>query len=567
MRQRSWISLLAAASLIAASCTGGEDPTETESEEEDALIQVTVLAEDIPAGLNYDGPAVPLLPTQTGISNVMDTLVYYAPGEANEEGIGLLDLENFEGRLAESWEFDEPTLTWTFHLREGVVGCNGETFDADDVIYTFARAKSVSGEIPAGLITISIASVDGFTTAAFEGENELGDEVEKIDDFTVQIRQSDPNKLFLPIMSHFVTGIFDKETMEEHATEEDPWSHEYANNVNAPSFGPYCVERWEKDSEFVVQANPNYYRGPAAIDRIVYRKIPESANRVSAIQSGDAQLVEHLTPKEFDALRDIEGVEVGGVLGNETLFIDLNWATPPFDDPLIRKAVAFSIPYQEVVDTGYFGQAEHWTGVVPSIYPGHIQPEQTYELDLDRARELLDEAGYPEGEGLEEFADSFLISYVAEKESTLGPIATAVQASFRDAGLPAELNPIPSSQFADRAFVKKDLPMALIDTQTPIVVDAAYALLIGHISTEAGAIANNNNFVSEEIDELVLAAKVEPDEARRNQLLAEAQELLASLPNWLGIVEFKTQWAYSPQLAGVTWHPDTSLRWYDLRPA
>jgi peptide/nickel transport system substrate-binding protein len=564
MGRRAGMTVLMGVLLIAASCTG--DGTQGEQDDQ-GLTQITILAEDIPQGLNPDGPAVPLLPTQTGISQLMDPLVYYAAGEPNEEGIIIPDLENFEGRLAESWEFDEETLTWTFNLRQGVVGCNGETFNADDVVYTFARSKSVSGEIPAGLITLSIASLDDFTTAAFEGDNELGDEVTKVDDYTVQIRQSDPNQLFLPIMSHFVTGIFDKETMEANATEDDPWSHDLANNENAPGFGPYCLERWEKDSEFVVRANPDYYRGPAAIDRIVYRKVPESANRVAALQSDDAQLVEHLTPREFDALGDLEDIEVGGLIGNETLFIDLNWATPPFDDPLVRQAVAYSIPYDEVVETGYFGQARHWLGVVPSIYPGYIEPSTTYDFDLNRARDLLAEAGYPNGDGLEEFADSFLVSYVAEKESTLGPIATSIRASFQEAGFPAELNPIPSSQFADRAFVKKDLPMALIDTQTPIVVDAAYALLIGHISTEAGAIANNNNFADDQIDELVLAAKVEADEARRNELLAEAQEILASLPNWLGIVEWKTQWAYSSELTGVTWHSDTSLRWYDLRPA
>ena len=562
LRRLDGIALLLVVALAAAGCTGGDG--EEPDESGDGPVQITVLAEDIPAGLDYDGPAVPLPPTQTGIVNLMDTLIYYAPSGESEEGVQLLDFENFEARLAESWEFDESTLTWTFHLREGVVGCNGETFDADDVVYTFARAKSVSGEIPAGLITIQTASVEGFTNAAFEGDTELGNAVTKIDDFTVEIRQSDPNGLFLPIMTHFATGIFDKETMEEHATEDDPWSHSYANNENVPAFGPYCLESWEKDSEFIVTANPDYYRGPAAVDRIVYRKVPESANRVAAIQSGDAQLVEHLTPKEFDSLRQADGVDVGGVLGNETLFVHLNWLTPPFDDTLVRQAVAYATPYDDIIQTGYFGQAQRWEGQVPSSYPGFHRPETQYTYDPDRARELLAEAGYPDGEGLETYAEAFRISYVAEKESTLGPIATVLQASLRDVGFPSELDPIPNSQFADRMFVKRDLPFALNDQEKPIAVDAAYALLIGHISIEAGAIANNNNHANDEVDRLVLEAKVEPDEQRRNELMAEAQEILQNEPNWLPVVEWKTQWAFAESVQGITWHPENSLRWYDL---
>ena len=109
-----------------------------------------VLADDIPAGLDYDGPTASLIPTYGGIANLLEPLVYYAPGEVNEEGVQLLDFNKFEGRLAESWIYDPETFTWTFTLRQGVKGCNGATFNADDVVYTFARAKSVSGAAPIG---------------------------------------------------------------------------------------------------------------------------------------------------------------------------------------------------------------------------------------------------------------------------------------------------------------------------------------------------------------------------------------------------------------------------------
>jgi len=99
------------------------------------------LSEDVPPSLNYDGPNASAPPTQAGIVNLMEPLVYYKEKERRADGAVVLDVNKFEGRLAESWSYDPDTLTWTFNLRRGVKGCDGATFNADDVIYTMARAK------------------------------------------------------------------------------------------------------------------------------------------------------------------------------------------------------------------------------------------------------------------------------------------------------------------------------------------------------------------------------------------------------------------------------------------
>ncbi|MEO1226716.1 MAG: ABC transporter substrate-binding protein, partial [Pseudomonadota bacterium] len=155
------------------------------------------LAEDVPAGLNYDGPAAAIPTSQTGMVNLMEPLFGYASAGENEDGIIVPNFDEFEGRLVESWDYDPDTLTWTLNLRQGVMGCNGAEFTADDVVYTFARAKSVSGAAPIGWFLSNVASIDGFTPDVFgdEAARELGDEVVALDDYTVQIRQSEPNAL------------------------------------------------------------------------------------------------------------------------------------------------------------------------------------------------------------------------------------------------------------------------------------------------------------------------------------------------------------------------------------
>ena len=334
-----------------------------------------ILGESVPASLDYDGPSGNHPASQTGFHNMIEPLVDNAPGGKTEDGTQLLDFNKFTGALAESWSFDQATLTWTFKLRQGVKSCAGNTFTADDVLYTYARAKSLTGKAPIGYFLASVASVANFTPALFAKTPEamearkLGDEVKKIDDYTVQIRQSAPNKLMLPVLTIFGALTYNSKEMKAHATADDPWSHDYTNNVNAPSFGPYCLESWKKDEEFVAKANPNYYRGKPYFDRVIYRKVPQSANRLAILRTGQAQIVESLNPREIESLRKVPNITIGGGYLNATMIVLLNFKSKPFDNPLIRKAIAYAVPYQDVIKTSYFGEAKQWEGLIRPPIP------------------------------------------------------------------------------------------------------------------------------------------------------------------------------------------------------
>ncbi|MDE0801147.1 MAG: ABC transporter substrate-binding protein [Rhodospirillaceae bacterium] len=545
---------------FALAACGPSQPNDTDSS------SVIYITNDVPAGLDYDGAASVIPNSQEGIVNLMDPLIDYAPGETTEEGVGLLNFTSFEGRLAESWSFDEATLTWTFNLRRGVKSCVGNELTADDVIYTFARAKSVSGPSPTGWFLANVASIESFDATVLADENlrGLGDEVKKIDDYTVEIRQSTHNQLFLPALTTFAIRIFDSVEARKHATPSDPWSHDYINNVTAPAFGPYCVERWEKGNEFVLRANPQYYRGVPEIDRVVFKKVPQSSNRFIILRMEQADITKGLTPREFKKLREYDQLQVVGVTGNETLFVHMNFDSPPFDQVKVRQAVAAALPYNWIIKNGYIGQAQIWDGLVPSSYPGgkstfHDSPE-----GLDVARQLLAEAGYPEGRGLEVYEDALRLSYPIEKEAILGPIATAIRTALRDIGMPVELDPIPLTQYGDRQLVKKDLPFALVDHEKAIVVDAGYAVQLFFVSSEAGAVNNMVNYRNSRVDDLWTEARAERDSERRYNLVSEIYDYLRDDVVWLPVVEYRTQWATRKGLKGFVWYPDNGIRFADL---
>jgi peptide/nickel transport system substrate-binding protein len=366
------------------------------------------------------------------------------------------------------------------------------------------------------------------------------------------------------VLSIFGLLMFDKETMEANATSDDPWSHNYVNNTNAPGFGAYCLESWSKGQEITYRANPDYYRGAPKIERVSVRRVPQSSNRVVILRTGQAQLVTGLTPREFDSLRNQPSLKVGSVTGNENLFVHMNFKSPPFDNVKLREAIGYAVPYDQIIQNGYFGQASQWKGSVPSSYPGFKEGAQQFTHDPEKAKALLAEAGFPNGEGLEKYADAFQLTYVAEKESTLGPIVNIMQSALREIGLPVSLNPIPQTQYGDRQLVKRDLPFAVNDQEKPVGVDAGYAIQLFFVSPGAGGLNNMVNFENTEVDQLWSQARGEGNADARTQLLGQIQDILSDNVAWLPVVEYKTQWAFSDKLKGLRWYPDNSIRYSDL---
>ena len=209
-----------------------------------------------------------------------------------------------------------------------------------------------------------------------------------------------------------------------------------------------------------------------------------------------------LTPREYASLRSARGVKVGGVYGNETLFISPNFASPAWSNPLLRRALAFGIDYNQVIQTGYLGQARKWNGVIPTAFPNAIQPEPRSSYNPDEAKRLLAEAGFPDGAGLDKFPNDLKLTYAAEREATLGPVATVIQTSLRNVGIPVVLDPISQTQMADRRMVRNDLPLALSDIDKSAVIDPVYATLLSFVTHAKGGIINVNNYSNAEVDRL-----------------------------------------------------------------
>ena len=300
---------------------------------------LVVLNEDIAPSLDYDGAASANPYHEEVIANLMEGLVEY-PCHGPERRPDPELQRHARGARRRSSRSRGPwartASTWTVKLKQGVKSCAGNEMTADDVVYTFARAKSVSGAAPVGWFLGNVAGIFDASPLAPDATDEdkaLKDEVVKVDPYTVTFKQMAPNELWPKVSQIFALYIFDSKEMQAHATDDDPWSHTYTETENSPGFGAYCLTGWDKGSQMVLEANPNYHMGPPRFTKVTIRKVPSVANRLAAIQNGEADIATQFPPKELANVAQSPNVSILGWVNNETTSLGLNFALEPWSLP------------------------------------------------------------------------------------------------------------------------------------------------------------------------------------------------------------------------------------------
>ena len=560
------LALAVAGTLATAAGSLAGTSTGTKRSAKDTLI---VLREQIAPQMNPDGTTAGDPGMVDVFKNAYWRLVDYPTSRKGDIIVPNYKVKplGFVPQLAES--YSKKGLTWTFKLRKGIKSCTGNELTADDVVYTFARAKSVSGGAPVAWFLANVGSVinlDPLTKGAKDPKaKELSGEVTKIDDYTVQIKQYAPNELFPRVLEIFALNIFDSKEMKKQASAKDPWSHTFANNKGTAGYGPYCVTRWTKGSEVDLGLNPNWTGKKPQFTKVIIRKVPQNANRVAALKAGSADIATTLTPTEYDSLRSASNVTVLGWYNNQSAYIYANYKVDPWGMPgneKLRRAMAYAIPYQSIISSDYKGSARIWHGVVVSTYNDYA-PVLDFKTDLTKAKALMAEAGYPGGKGLEKYPNAFSLTYPAERAATLEPVANRVSTNLRAIGMPVKLDPIPQAEFADRFLSKRDLPMALVDYGAAFGPDAVYAVQLFFVSPDKGGINNGMNYSSKEMDSAFFAA-INASGATRTAKIKLAQQIIARDQPAVSLYEWQSQLAVRKGLSGWLVSSDNSLGFYDM---
>ena len=521
---------------------------------------LTILVDDVPTGLSWNGPTVALASTQFGFnqlySRLIENKITYSP-----DGSAKSDINAFTGDLAES--FEQKGKVWTFKLRKGVVSCAGNEMTADDVIYTYARSKARQG---AGPIDWAIYSLAGVFDPKDESKK-LKDEVKKIDDYTVEITQQSPQALFLPALEIITGPIIDAKEMRKHDTKADPGGQKWQDSQGAAGFGPYCLKAWSKGSEISYTKNAEWNVAPLPqYETVDVKKVPSAANRVTGLLSDSGDIATNLATRQIADLKSKPGIEVATLAGTATTWLHMNYATKPWDNIKLRQAVAFMLPYDQIVEDGYNGLAKRAQGIPSSVVPDFVA-NNPYKDDPAKAKALLAEAGFPDGKGLSKFPkSSFELSYPIERADQLLPVATIIASALKKYGVPVQLNPIPLSVFGDRVQGKRDLPFAVNDQAIPIIPNAGYAMNALFTPLDMGGTTDPINYPNAKVHDLwVNKANHEPDKAKRAKYVNEALDIAMEDVGILPIVENPALFPHRDSVTGFVYLPDQTLRLRYLR--
>jgi peptide/nickel transport system substrate-binding protein len=295
-------------------------------------------------------------------------------------------------RLATSWEIKEDAPdTWVFTLREGVTFHDGAAFTAEDVVFSLDRARSEKSNMRQ--LHVDVA------------------EVIAVDDYTVEVRMTGPSPLYPNNLTN--TFIMDKDWSEannvvevqDYAAGEDNYA---VRNTNGT--GPYILTEREVDVRSVLTINENHWaETPPAVTEIIYLPITDAATRVAALLSGEVDIVQDVPVQDIDRLTNTAGIRIetgpenrviyfGYRFGEEPLASSNITDSNPFNSPLVREAMELAIDRDAIQQVVMRGQSIP-TGVAnPPFVDGWTEELDAYPaVDLDRARELLAEAGYPDG--------------------------------------------------------------------------------------------------------------------------------------------------------------------------
>jgi len=322
--------------------------------------------------------------------------------------------------LAESWDLAPDGKTWTFHLRKGLLFANGDPLKADAVVYSLQRVLKLK-KAPFWLF----ADVIGLTEEGITAP----------DDYTVKIiTKGAPPNLVLSILAVRMGGILNPKVVKEHEVDGDmgqAWLTDHSAGA-----GPYVLKEWSRKTKLVLVANENYWKGAPRIKTIIIQDIPESSNQLLLLKKGDIDIAWDLNVEQVNLLKGSPDISIVSTPGQSKEYIGMNTGWGPFKDVRVRQAVKYAIDYKAIIEKVMAGFAINSQQFIPVGYFGYVE-NNPYCQDIEKAKELMAEAGY---------ADGFDVELVTNTTEIRKTEAVVIQENLAKIGIRAKINLMQASQ-------------------------------------------------------------------------------------------------------------------------
>ncbi|HYS83633.1 MAG TPA: ABC transporter substrate-binding protein [Bradyrhizobium sp.] len=350
-------------------------------------------------------------------------------------GVPYYDRDKIKPELAEDMNVGD--MSATFKLKKNAKFHDGAPVTAKDVKWSLDRAIGVGGFPAFQMSAGSLTKPEQFVV---------------VDDYTVRVDFAKKDRLTIPDLAVIVPCVVNSELLKKNASEKDPWGLEFAKQQTVGS-GAYKVTKWTAGTEVILERNDEWVGGPAPkIRRVIWRMVPQAGNRRALLERGDADVSYDLPNKDFVELKDGGKLNIVSMpYSNGIQYLGMNVTKPPFNNPKVRQAVAYAVPYQKIMDAVLFGLAKPMFGAAGKPAEAVWPQAHTYNTDIAKAKALLAEAGYPEGF---ETTLSFDLGFAGVNE----PLCVLVQESLGQIGIKTTINKIPGANWRTE-LNKKEMPL------------------------------------------------------------------------------------------------------------
>ncbi|GKU85078.1 glutathione ABC transporter substrate-binding protein [Niallia sp. NCCP-28] len=391
-----------------------------------------------------------------------------------------------EPMLAKSWEqLDD--LIWEFKLRDDVKFHDGTPFNAEAVKKTIDRSQDPQVASPRAIMFSSIK------------------EVEVVDEYTVRFHLKEP---FAPLLSNLAS--------HEGAIQSPKALDEMGKDIgqHPVGTGPYKFVSWTPGSEIVVEKNKNYWGEPGKPDKIVWKITPEDSTRIAMLETGEAQVAE---PIPFSEVKRIESSSNMNLYRSDSMgteWIGFNTKAKPLNDVRVRQAISYAVERSTLIDGVFNGIGKPAKSTLGEKVIGYSDDLPSYDYDIDKAKKLLKEAGYPDG-----FKLTISTTDLRERQN----LAEVLQSQLKGIGIDLKINVMEAGTFYEAA-AKGDIEM-FISAWRNATGDGDYNQYNLFYSASKGATGNYFFYDNKKVDALIEEGRAVTDSKKRDEIYKELQQI------------------------------------------
>ncbi|WP_418059699.1 ABC transporter substrate-binding protein [Pimelobacter simplex] len=525
MRKRPFIAGAVAGVIALAGCSNPES-----SGSESGQDTVTIAVNGLPDGLTaskWGGSASHVVLTGLG-----SQLLAYDLGATPEEACASPSYD-VKGRLAESAELNADGTAIVVKLRD-LTSQWGNKLSSDDVMWSFETGMKRDGIMEGSLRSA------GFDTA---------DIATVVDEKTVELNLLTPYSFSITGLQQNLFDVYDSTEAQKHVTKDDPIADDWLSNHLADYSG-WKLESYTPASSLVLTADPDWGGERGSVKKIVINAVPNTATRSQLVSSGEAQVANGFDYDQYETLAksDVRVNECAG-LGRDTMMF--NTRSGPLKDKRVRQALSMAIDRQALVDGAYAGIGEPAKGTFP-FSPG----APAYEHDVEGAKKLLAEAGFPDGFKLTLSYGTSRPGPVAEKSSVL------IKSQLAEIGVDVDLQVIASATNLT-TVLQEGRYQALLYAEPIVIADPAFYTYAFYVSD---APSNATGWGDPAYDQLRkdLAATPTDDTAERERIETAMSAIVDDAAANLALVNVRNVNVISDKLSGGTPQTNGQIYFNDL---